>query len=127
MENKIFESFKDSINESRIKLKTDREDCKSGDGFTVYSHSGRKDFSIRVNSFASWSTDPNDERVFRLMDAGTKRASIRLPNSFRVSDIADKMHELTKETTWGEKEGFSKNDYASLLRMYFDMGERKRR
>ena len=55
------------------------------------------------------------------MDAGNKRATITIPNSYRVSDITDKMYSLNKETTWGEKNNLSKEDYESIFRMYLGL------
>lgn len=73
---------------------------------------------INVNDSASWRTDPHNQSMLILNDAGNVRANLQIPNNFRVSDLAEKMHELTNATTWGENKGLTVKDYTNILQYF---------
>lgn len=119
---KTFEEF---VGESKLKLNRSSKSYKSGDGFTIFTSSDKTHFEIQVNHSAAWSTASYDTNRLILMDAGKERANIYLDSDFRVSDITDRMYELTEKTTWGETMGFSKNDYLEIFKIWLDMKQKR--
>ena len=106
--------------EEAIKYKKGKT-YQTGKNWSVYMSSGEPHFSITVNSSAGWSTDPNNRNSLRLLDAGKVRATLPFKEG-NIDKLAKKMHDLTRETTYGEKESLSSKDYADILRVWIDMG-----
>lgn len=108
--------------ESNLKYKVNSKgNYIKGEGFTIYKVDNDKHFNIKINSRAGWVTDSHSPNTLKLMDNGNVRGSIQIPNNYRISDITDKMFDLTKESTWGEKQGFTKNDYNEIFKLYLEM------
>lgn len=117
---KIIPSYSEYLNESKniLSFKQTRKDYKSNDFVTFHVMDGDNFMSLKVNNSAGWQTDAHEPSLLKLMDNGNVRGTIRIPNNFKVYDLANKMYNLNSETTWGEKQGLTKDDYTKILQYF---------